>query len=906
MKKAVVIFGVLHFVFCMAAFAQTDTEFWFAAPELVRVGSARVQALKFGFATYDQAARVTISQPANSSFSPINLNIDANGYAERDFINQRNTYVETKATGAPVNFGFHIESTAKITAYYQVKGDDSEIYTLKGKNALGTNFIVPMQYTQTRKGEGDGSRSSIEIVATEDDTQVTLTVSRAVQTSAGFQIAPTGGIKTYTLSRGQSVAVRSATGAGSQLRATKVVSDKPVAVNSTDDMVNKGACADLIGDQIVPVGLTGNTYIATSSGSGEEKVYLFPIETGNTIVYANGTPIATLNPDGPTKETYYSMPASGAIFTSDGNNFIAYQISGTGTNSNDVELGGTMLPNVLCTGSKEVAYKALFGAPKITILCKEEDKANFSIGGLPGVTIKPEDFSTLGNGWCSYVRSSFPMPNGTIRLVNTSGYFHFGVLDAQGGTCSYGYFSNYNPVPIESASARAYYRVGDTITLSLNDADEYINIVWKNAGGETVGTGAEIQIPNCTQADAGKYVVQGESVIGCEVNPDTFYVHVFAQAQAENVEICFGNSLTLNAGGTAPFQWSDGSTANSITVSPTELADYWVKSYYLGSDGKASFLLTDTFHVAVRDSLKPEIRGDEFLRYGSATLTVSEDYETYLWNTGATTKTITVNQANDYWVKVTDGDCQGRGTFTVQPAPPINISLPKTEFEVCQDEPNFEIPYDLIAGEVGSAEISINGSNAACYISTSENKIIVAPGNLAPDIYAAELTVYDANNGTSKDFSVSLMIKYPSEIIAQRWNDILGVMNAHYNGGYSFTAFQWYKNGVAMAGETGSYIYNETEFSAANTYRVLLTNSAGKQIFTCDFSPEHLTAGSVQTLVQPLQSLNLKANGTASIYDVAGTVYSVQNTVDNQIVAPGKQGIYFLKFNGKIIKMVVR
>jgi hypothetical protein len=131
-------------------------------------------------------------------------------------------------------------------------------------------------------------------------------------------------------------------------------------------------------------------------------------------------------------------------------------------------------------------------------------------------------------------------------------------------------------------------------------------------------------------------------------------------------------------------------------------------------------------------------------------------------------------------------------------------------------------------------------------------------------------------------------------------------MNEQYNGGYSFTAFQWNQNGVAMAGETGSYIYSETEFSTADTYSVLLTNSAGKEIFTCDFSPEHLAKGSVQTLVRPLQTINLNANGTASFYDMLGTVYSIQNAIDNQVVAPEKRGIYFLKFNGKIIKIKVQ
>jgi hypothetical protein len=897
MKKSIVIFSIFHFAFCISAFAQTDTEFWFAAPELIAGSTSRVSHLIFGFAAYDQPATVTISQPANPSFTPVTLTIAASGYVEKDFIGERDTYVETKGTNTVRDFGFRIVSDVPVTAYYQVKGDDSEIYTLKGRNALGTHFIVPMEYTLTRKDSN--SRNSIQIVASEDNTTVTVTVSQPCE--GGITVGQT---VTNALNCGQTLQYRSNSGAvGSQLRGTVVTSDKPVAVNSTDDMVLTGTAADLIGEQLVPVDLAGSAYIATSSGSGQELVCLFPIESGDTKIFVNGsaTPLVTLNPSG-IKEYTYAIPASGGVqFTSDGNNFIAFQVTGTG--AANTELGGTMLPNLLCTGSREIAYKALFGAPRVTLLVRDEDKDNFTLS-IP-VPIPGTSFTSIGGGWSTYV-GQLPALGGTIRVKNSSGLFHFGVLDAEGGTCSYGYFSNYSSMPLESATGRAYYRVDETITLSLNDADDYTNIVWKNAGGETVGTGAEIQIPNCTLADAGKYVVQGESKIGCTVEPDTFYVHVFAQAKAENLDICYGNSLTLNAAGAAPFQWSNGSTADSITVNPTEITDYWVRSYYLGADGVAAFLLTDTFHVAVRDSLKPEILGNNFLINGSATLTVSKDYETYLWNTGETAKTISVNQASDYWVKVTDGDCQGSGIFTVQPAPEINISLLKTEFEVCLGETNFEIAYQIIAGEVGKVEISINGATVACNVSATDKKIIVTLDHLAPDVYAAELTVYDAIYGTSQRFPLNIMVKYSSGIITQRWNDILGVMNAQYNGGYSFTAFQWYKNGAPMAGETHSYIYSENEFSTADTYSVLLTNSAGKQIFTCGFQPEHLAVSSVQTFVKPLQTIKLNANGTASFYDLTGTVHSVQKIIDNQIVAPDRRGIYFLEFDGKTIKIVVQ
>jgi hypothetical protein len=886
----------------LSCFAQTDTEFWFACPDLS--SSHYENCIKIRIISFDEAVSVTLSQPANPSFQTITRNISAQSFTTVELGNLLN-YVETKA-GDVRNTGILIQSTGKVSAYYANTCDNSEIYALKGRNALGTNFLIPTQYDYPNSPDYGGlCYNKVEIVSAEDSADVTI-----IPTKACLGYAANVPF-TIRLNRGQTFALQaSSRAAADHLFGTTVTSTKRIAVNYTDDTV-QGPGGDLVGDQLVPVDLLGTKYIAVSNNAGstnlKDKVYVFPVED-NTQVFFNGTLNATLNKGG---KTSFSITDNALLITAD------KPVSVLHYTYNSEEPGASILPALDCTGSREISYSPTGSQVKVTVLARTEDV--YEADGMTGAFringqafwIPPQNFLPVGadNSW-SYFRGDVGVST-ILKITNTkNALFHAGFFDNPGRTCSFGYFSNYNTVPLESASDRAYYREGETIRLSLNNADDYENIVWKKADGETLGRGAEIQIPNCTQADAGKYFVQGESVIGCYVEPDTFYIHVFAPARAENFDICYGDTLTLNAAGAAPFQWSDGSTANSMTVSPTESTDYWVKSYYPGADASSSFLLTDTFRVAVRDTLRPEILGDEFLYYGSATLTVSRDYETYLWNTGETTKTISVDQASDYWVKVSDDyGCRGSGTFTVQPAPQINVSLLKTGFEVCQGETEFEITYQIIAGEVGSAEISINGASLACNVSATGNKIIVSTGHLAPDIYAAELTVYDATYGTSQGLPITLMVKYPSGIIAQRYNDILGVMNGQHNGGYSFTAFQWYKNSTPMAGETRSYIYGENEFSTTDSYSVLLTNSAGKKIFTCGFSPEHLTAVSdqtLQTLFKPMQTINLNASGTASFYDITGTRYSVQEITNNQAVAPDKRGIYFFQFNGQTIKIIVQ
>ena len=59
-----------------AANAQTDTTFWFAAPDLQKAHGDRPILLRIS--TQNTASVVTVSQPANASFTPITLNVAAN------------------------------------------------------------------------------------------------------------------------------------------------------------------------------------------------------------------------------------------------------------------------------------------------------------------------------------------------------------------------------------------------------------------------------------------------------------------------------------------------------------------------------------------------------------------------------------------------------------------------------------------------------------------------------------------------------------------------------------------------------------------------------------------------------------------------------------------------------------
>ncbi|MDR0811187.1 MAG: IgGFc-binding protein [Paludibacter sp.] len=891
-------FTILSLFLSLNAFAQIDTEFWFAAPDLSKNHTPRPVQIRI--MSFSQAATVTVTQPANPSVAPIVRSLAANSYTIVEWALDANNelpQIETsQSTGNDIkNTGILISSTAEVSAYYINRGDNSEAYALKGRNALGTNFIVPGQTEYTGRYVGD-ARNTVEIVASEDGTVVTIKPSRTcIGHAAGTQF-------NITLNKGQSYALKGSA-VGDLLYNTTIKSNKPVAVNYTDDSVNCPG-GDLIGDQIVPVDLLGTEYIVVRNdkGTASDKIYIFPTENG-TIVNINGVAQTAINVGGSkifTMGTVNTTTTPVATYITSNKPISVLLLTYKGN-----EPGASVLPALSCTGSHQISYYPAASTATVTLVTKTENVNYFTVLGNP-YAVTAASFITVPNtnGEYSYFRNEIS-GSPVIRIENSKGLFQAGFFETGGNTCSYGYFSNYNVFPLNAVFDKTFYFAGDNIVLSLPDSAQFSAILWEGPNGFSA-IGSQVTVPNVSILNSGMYVVNATHVDGCTVAPDTFYVTVFDKHLKQEYEICYGNTITLQAQGNAPYQWNTGLNTQNISVSPTTDITYTVKNMYEGENSQM-FQIQDSFFVSVKDSLHPEIAGDFVICNGSATLQTADTYDTYLWNTGETTQSITVSAQGNYWVKATSADCRGTGFASVAPAPGIAINIDKNP-ETCQDEAVLEIPFTEIAGEVGSFSLIFNNANLQDIINQPlDSKIIEVTLNGAKaGIYQAELHVFEKNCGTTAVYPLEITLKYPSDIIAQRWNDVLGIKNENFNGGYKFTGFQWYKNGQAILGATKANFYENGEFSSGVSYNALLTDLSGKQIFTCDFVPEHLTAGTIQTMAASLQAINVGTSGTAVLYDIAGSVYSVQQTVDNKIIAPQKQGIYILKINSRISKIIVR
>lgn len=489
-----------------SSYAQIDTSFWFAAPDLT--SGHQQSPIRFCISSLDDSITVFFEQPANPNYVPVTISLPPNSFYIYD-VSSIIGMVENQPINTVLNYGFHIHSTGNASVYYEVVGNDSEIYALKGRNALGCHFVVGMQQLHpNRYSYTPMPYSSIEIVATEDSTAVTITPSHNLRNGSNAGVP-----FTVYLNRGQTYVVQSASvDANQHLGNTVIQSNKPIAVNSSDDSVAENTGYDLVGDQILPVIYAGNLYIPIWNGHAYETVFLFPTDnTGSTSVYVNNDtiPAATLS-----FGDFYAYPlASQAPVIVSDRPVVAFQLTGTAS-----ELGGTVLPQLECTGSRKVAYSRPNTSTNvtITILAKTEHVGNFLFNNdstlLTSADFTPVPADTTWS-YCKKDVSSLVPVNSLMIIQNSAGNFHLGVVDGSSGSCSYGFFSDYQKYAQVELSASSPYCHDDTIFFQVS-ASGLVNLTMTGPNG-FVRTAPPFIIPNANVSHSGRYYLSGQDTTGC-------------------------------------------------------------------------------------------------------------------------------------------------------------------------------------------------------------------------------------------------------------------------------------------------------------------------------------------------------------------------------------------------------
>ncbi|TVQ84398.1 MAG: PKD domain-containing protein [Bacteroidetes bacterium] len=449
------------------AVAQTDTEFWFAIPKVSQSHNWHNRKFFFRFATLNLPATITISMPADPGFVPIVHDVPANTAitVQLPADEWQNPPLDlfyqmwNEHPDQIYNRGILITATNNITAYFEVgTNNNPDIFALKGRNALGNDFFVPFQDIHFNQPlNPHRPYSAIYIVATEDNTELTITPTRPV-----FPGRPAGVPFNINLNRGQSIAIApddyTASGqlAENRLAGTRVQSDKPIAVSTSDDSVRglPGGCYDLIGDQLIPTSIIGTEYIAMRGRLTINEYFYVLATEPNTQVEIDGVIEAVLQPGEQfswefNKQTYFIKTSKPSY---------VYHVAGFGC-----ELGGAVLPPInVCTGSTRVAFTRSLGGANgrffLNILARAGAEDGFIFNGDGPNTIIPAAAFQPIPGTVDWLAAEFEFSNladvpvGAASLIeNTKDVFHLGIINGgpTAGTM-YGYFSDFNPLNVQA------------------------------------------------------------------------------------------------------------------------------------------------------------------------------------------------------------------------------------------------------------------------------------------------------------------------------------------------------------------------------------------------------------------------------------------------------------------------
>ena len=246
-----VLFTCVIFFHC---YAQVDTEFWFAPPEISSGHGDSPLVLRIS--TQELPATVRVSLPANNNFELANFTLPPNATRVVDLSIQK-FLLETGSYNTVMNTGMHIVSTGPITAYYEEASFyNAEIFVLKGKNAVGRRFIIAAQnFYDNSRDYSPLPYFSFDIVATRNNTVIKV---RSTKPLLGHQ----NNVITIRLNAGETYSFRKPSLlAGDNPIGTIIESSKPIAVTIKDDSVINGTCRDLLGDQLIPVEVAGMEYI---------------------------------------------------------------------------------------------------------------------------------------------------------------------------------------------------------------------------------------------------------------------------------------------------------------------------------------------------------------------------------------------------------------------------------------------------------------------------------------------------------------------------------------------------------------------------------------------------------------------------------------------------------------------
>ena len=384
----------------------------------------------------------------------------------------------------------------------------------------------------------------------------------------------------------------------------------------------------------------------------------------------------------------------------------------------------------------------------------------------------------------------------SIRVVNDSSYT-VTVRDTNGCVVTVSASVTVNPVPQGNISGNTTLCAGQSTTLTASGANSYH---WS--------TGATA--PVITVNTSGDYSCTFTNSYGCTAT-QSVTVNVFSEPIITgNTTFCSGGYTTLTATGGDSYLWSTGATSASINVNTA--GNYSVTaSTENGCSGSTSVNVVENQPVNVT------ITGNSVICNESGTALTATSGASYLWSSGETTQSISVNTPGSYSVTVTNTNgCSGSSSQTVTMMEPAVIT---GITHICEGE---------------NATLSVSGAGTYTWSNGAQTSSITVS---TPGTYTVTASL---PNGCSSTASAEVTVaSAPTPTILGNTTLCQGQSTTlTANGGNSYL----WNNGSTN---------NNISVSQSGVYTVIATNAEG-----CS------ATASVTVSVNPLPSVNISGSNS--------------------------------------------
>lgn len=628
MKKFLLIF-VLTTSLSHLVKAQIDTLFWFAAPEVSQgLGDSPV---KLYFNTYSQPSTVTVTLPARAGVAPIVRNMAANATDSVDLTSLIDS-IENRPANAINRAGILIQATQNISVYYMVgAAANKEIFALKGQNGLGLDFFAPMQKMWDMGSTTPASFSSIEVVATENNTTVLITprfdvVGHVRNTS--FSVILNKG-ETYS-------AQNTAASKDSSLAGSIISSNKPVAVTVYSGGVSNGGCISTIGDQLVSSGYTGTDYVINKGAGSTEGVFVLATQNNTSVTFDDGTGVQSTTVSW--SETVQFLVTQPLSYIKSSKPVYVWQVTSMGC-----KLSGAQVPAMYCQGTYSVSFnRATNDSFAVDLYVRNGYQNNFTINGnaslIPGSAFNAVPGTAGAMVGAKIFLSPSQVPAGVNQVITNSGDI-FGCAIHNGSSTAgagFAFINEFRSYPfINAGPATATVCSNASLPLSATVGGGNIQATWSTNGFGTFA-GGSTALTNTYVASALDTIVQPVYLIlttngPCTQLVDTIAVTVTPQplvnAGADQA-VCANNAI-VQLGGSVSLGASTGYWASSGTGAfapdSTNMSATYTASAADTAAGQLAFVLTSTNNGgcnAITDTMLVTITNAPGVDAGPATLSV--------------------------------------------------------------------------------------------------------------------------------------------------------------------------------------------------------------------------------------------------------------------------------------------